>query len=283
MRIALYINQGEKRGVWAGTYWYWNRAEDGILKLPSFKTSEGTLHCYLITGWKTIKGKLYLEAIPWIGENFGDKGKAYISEEIFNALMQQSFTGSYTITKLGEKAGVPIGITAILDHLTYFIRELFHIKPSVTPEPPKPVPPMTVPIEEPSKRELLALEAKKWLGKDVTPQDNVPDGVACVEVLVKVAEPIYPELKGLTYTPVLHSVLKMSPKFKATLTPSRGSIIVSPTEGDNVGHCGIFLSDTEIASNSSKTGRFEKNYTFDSWIHYFRLNKGLHAYIYEPR
>lgn len=128
-RIGLWINQNERRGVWVGSYWYpeFMSPVNGILPLPSFNTAQATLHCWLIVGWTTINGVAYLQGIPWIGENYGDKGIVYVSREIFNALMGQPYTAAYTITKVSSSAPVPIGVTAIIDHLVYFIKNLFHV------------------------------------------------------------------------------------------------------------------------------------------------------------
>lgn len=126
-KIAIWINQGEKRGVWIGTWWYWSTAPEGILQIPSFRISEATLHCWLITGWTTINGKEYLEGIPWIGKYFGDNGKVYVSREIYNALMGQPYTGAFTITKFAGNAPIPVGFAAIVDHLVYFLRSIFYI------------------------------------------------------------------------------------------------------------------------------------------------------------
>lgn len=145
-RIAVWINQAEKRGVWTGTYWYPEFAvpnPNGTLRMPSFNTSFATLHCHLITGWKTIDGAVYLEDISWQGGTYGNKGIVYFSREQYNALMAQPYTGAFTITKYGSDSPVPIGITAIIDQLVYFIRDLFSIKPNISPAPvPQPdVPP----------------------------------------------------------------------------------------------------------------------------------------------
>lgn len=131
-RIGVWINQTEKQGVWAGTFWYAEFAApmNGILPLPSFKTTEATMHCHLITGWKTMNGKVYLEDISWQGENYGDRGKDYISEEIYNALLAQPYTAAFRVTKM-DAAGVPIGIQANIDHVIYllvqFIRNKFGV------------------------------------------------------------------------------------------------------------------------------------------------------------
>ena len=125
VRIALWINQMEKRGVYIGSWWYWGDAPSMELSLPSFKTSDGALHCYLATGWKGND----LEIIPWVGEEAGNKGVFYVSREIFNALMGQPYTGTFSITKVAGQQPIPVGYQAYIDHIVYslnqFIRNLF--------------------------------------------------------------------------------------------------------------------------------------------------------------
>lgn len=129
-RIALWINQAEARSVIVGTWWYWYGTDgNDCLQTPDFITSGASLHCYAITGWKTINGVLYHEAIPWLGMNWGDKGKCYISREIYNKLMTQPYTGAFTISKVGNNQPVPIGMQAYYDHIVYafvqFIRNVY--------------------------------------------------------------------------------------------------------------------------------------------------------------
>lgn len=125
-RIALWINQGEKRGVYVGSWWYpeFNEPENDVLPLPSFNLKYGSLHCYLVSGWRTRRGVVELEVIPWIGKGYGNKGRVYVKREIYNALMSQPWTGAFTITKWGADAPVPVGYRAILDHLVYFLRSI---------------------------------------------------------------------------------------------------------------------------------------------------------------
>lgn len=122
-RIGLWINQNEKRSVIVGTYWYWGEYPETYIPVPSFDTSKASLHCYLITGWSGD----YLEIIPWLGEDSGNKGRFYLSREIYNKLMAQPWTGAFTITKTEGITPIPIGYQAIIDHLIYFIRQLFHL------------------------------------------------------------------------------------------------------------------------------------------------------------
>jgi hypothetical protein len=127
VKVALWINQGEKRGVIVGTWFYRefvfaNSTGNGMALVPSFNTNEASLHCWLITGWKTINGIEYLEGLTWQGQHV-----EYFSKEIYNALLAQPYTGAFTISKLGSATPVPIGLTAIVDHLVYFVRNLFHV------------------------------------------------------------------------------------------------------------------------------------------------------------
>lgn len=128
-KIGIWINQQEKRGVSVGSWWYWGifAKGDGILPSPSFDISQATLHNWLVTGWVTIADVEYLECIPWCGMDSGNNGIVYISRVIFNALMGQPYTGAFTLTKVSSVTPIPIGYQAIIDHLVYFIRNLFGV------------------------------------------------------------------------------------------------------------------------------------------------------------
>jgi hypothetical protein len=60
-----------------------------------------------------------------------------------------------------------------------------------------------------------------------------------------------------------------------------GAIIISPTQGENVGHVGIVstikspLSATTIYSNSSSRGVFSHKFTVGTWKNFYRNRKGL--------
>lgn len=126
VRIALWINQNEKRAVSVGSWWYWGSifVSAGSLPIPSFNTSKAVLHNYAITGWDKEYG---LEVIPWCGMDVGKRGRVYMSREIFNALMAQPYTGAFTIARTPSTGALPIGWQAIVDHLVYFIRNLFRV------------------------------------------------------------------------------------------------------------------------------------------------------------
>lgn len=130
VKIAIWINQFERRGVWVGSWWYPEFAipdAHGILSTPSFNMNQASLHAHLITGWKTINGIEYLESLSWQGMDYGDQGRVYFSREIYNALMQQPYTGAFTQTKLGANAPIPIGYKAVVDQFIYWFRNTFHV------------------------------------------------------------------------------------------------------------------------------------------------------------
>lgn len=129
-RMGLWINQAEKRGVWAGTFWYSefdSPDHNGSLPLPSFDIKRASRHCYLITGWRTLHGIVELELISWQGNEYGKAGLVYMSEEKYDALMAQPYTGAFTVTKVGSNAPIPVGTQAIIDHLIYWVRNLLGV------------------------------------------------------------------------------------------------------------------------------------------------------------
>lgn len=119
--------------------------------------------------------------------------------------------------------------------------------------------------------------SKKYLGKD-----SVPNEVACAESVCLILQQVL-DFPLLPLTSDLHNKLKSDPRFEATYFPSRGCVIVSPNKGDKNGHAGIFITDTRIASNDSKTGKFKGNFTWpENWLAVFGPEgRGLHTYIYK--
>lgn len=127
--------------------------------------------------------------------------------------------------------------------------------------------------------------ALSFIGTDVSEslfgKDFVDDVVACSESVSLVIKELFPDFPIISYTPNLHDFLLKDKRFRQTLTPSKNCIVLSPTEEANIGHVGIFVSDKTIASNDSRTGLFEENYTWESWLRGFKIKKGLHTYLFE--
>lgn len=108
------------------------------------------------------------------------------------------------------------------------------------------------------------------LGTDVTPDDLVPDIVACaitVSTLMNKVDSTFPKVSG-TWT--LYDILVHRKDYEKVNDMTPGTIVISPTGMGNSkklpnGHVGICTRDNKIASNNSDTGLFTENYTLDTW------------------
>ena len=115
---------------------------------------------------------------------------------------------------------------------------------------------------------------------------NINPEVACANVVTGVFELVDDSIFGArgredringTYT--LSDVLSRHPRFKKLNAPLPGCVILSPTgkgKAGTVGHVGfVDLDGKSILSNSSYTGRFERNYTLDSWHKRYTVGFGI--------
>ena len=154
------------------------------------------------------------------------------------------------------------------------------------------MPESTTPAPEPPT-EAIAEAAEAALGTDPTPKDQISDEIACVSSLVAILPPEFGISRNTSYTPDLVKILKASARFKPTYEMKRGSIVVYPTEGLNVGHAMICLEDDDgtisnrntLASNNSFggiKGMWTRNYNRKSARAYFIANKHLKGFIFEP-
>lgn len=148
-----------------------------------------------------------------------------------------------------------------------------------------PVAPVLPPAVPESLAERIAQQAELALNTEPTPLDIIPDEVACVSSLVAVIRPEVLLDPDLAYTPHLVLALGADKRFERVTTPERGVIAVSPTVGSNVGHCAIFLDSERMASNNSfggEKGLWTQNYTWQSWIAYFKIKKKLRIILFKP-
>ena len=135
------------------------------------------------------------------------------------------------------------------------------------------------------RKSLIDL-CKESLGKDVTPDDLVPDSVACaitVSTLIHSLDATFPKVAG---TWSLFDCLEHRKDYEKVPVPIPGSIIISPTgmgkKGTN-GHVGIIMENNVIASNDSNTGKFMQNYTLDTWTARYKDALGYPVLIYKKK
>lgn len=146
------------------------------------------------------------------------------------------------------------------------------------------VTPIKKPTEE-TNREKLYRIAKQNVGVDVSPRDIADDEVGCAESVSMLLEQVYPNFPLILSTVQLTKILREDINFKATLTLQEGNIIISPTGSGNGmvrGHVGIVGRDSVIMSNTSNNGKWEENYTVDTWVKRWRNTGKMPIYVFEP-
>lgn len=122
-----------------------------------------------------------------------------------------------------------------------------------------------------TKGQILYETAVKCLGRDLTPDDTIPDEVDCAETTNAVYKQAFGvEIGGGASTNAMYkALLANTALFKRVTAPLPGDIVISPTGYGNGnlsnGHVGIIGVDGAIMSNSSSTGRFSQNFTQESW------------------
>lgn len=139
-------------------------------------------------------------------------------------------------------------------------------------------------IKSLTMKKTLLQHAQDSLGIDITPDDMIPDTVACaitMSTLLRKVDPTFPLVAG-SWT--LWDILEHRADYARVVVPTPGTIIISPTgtgNGTIPGHVGIFMEDMTIASNDSNTGKFMKNYTLNTWMERYGKKGGFKSYLYK--
>lgn len=134
------------------------------------------------------------------------------------------------------------------------------------------------------RKSLLQL-VEEHIGTDASPSDLAPDELGCAEsvstILNKYESGRFNIVTG-TYS-LLDSLL-MRQDYKQVPVPIPGAIIISATGTSTkkgaVGHTGFVLENGVIASNDSRTGKFLKNYTVDTWNAYYKDKLAFPVYYF---
>ena len=142
-------------------------------------------------------------------------------------------------------------------------------------------------VKETSQR-ILYKTAILCLGKDITPEDRVPDDVACVEVWNKIFQLAF----GFRFSNEVNTYpqfLKLATSNKFRLLnplekPEAGDTIISPTGLGNGslpnGHIGIFGENGRIMSNDSYNKVFLENYSLVTWTERYKRYGGFPILIF---
>ena len=121
---------------------------------------------------------------------------------------------------------------------------------------------------------------RSLVGIDVTPENLASNDVACAESVSKILHLLLGFPLGILSTADLKKELVRSKLFIEVKEPKAGCVVVSPRTKSIVGHTGIYITDKDIVSNDSKSGRMEKNYTTASWKKTFEKGRKLSTFYY---
>lgn len=135
-----------------------------------------------------------------------------------------------------------------------------------------------------AKRPVLYRYALSQLGlsKPGLP-DTAPMDINCVEALNQIGQECFgiPFCEGAS-TITLVMVLNTNKRFRkmSVLDVLPGDIIVSPTEGNRHGHCGIVGENEKIMSNDSAIGIWSDRWDMDKWNAYYERKLNLKVYFF---
>lgn len=119
-------------------------------------------------------------------------------------------------------------------------------------------------------RVRLYRKAVYFLGTDASPNDVAPDEYGCAETVNAIHKAEFGvSVGGDVSTYRMYRALKNNRSFVKVDDPQPGDIVISPTGYGNGnlsnGHVGIVAMNDGIMSNSSVSGKWEKNYTLETW------------------
>src|SRR3990167_8383457 len=133
-----------------------------------------------------------------------------------------------------------------------------------------------------SKRQRILEAARTALGTDASPNNKTSRETACAETVSHIIHPITESIPtDVLSTVELTYYLDQSHEYIDTRLPKEGNIIMSHRKGGQLGHTGIFITPDTIASNDSRTGKFEINYNLDEWAAEMRGKRWLNILIFE--
>ena len=119
----------------------------------------------------------------------------------------------------------------------------------------------------------LYLKGKEYLGKDISATQNEKGCAEAVNFIVK--EATGQEAGGGLSTIRMYNALLANKNFQRVVEPRPGDIIISPTQGQSIGHTGIIsdrISTTNflIMSNRSSDSKWSEHLTLAEWWYKYK-------------
>jgi hypothetical protein len=160
----------------------------------------------------------------------------------------------------------------------------FRLSPSTAAAPAG----FTRPRTKEEVRSLVFRFAKQKVGSadmdsgELSPPETNHGHLACAWAVNRIVNfALGQPIGGGLSTTAMGQVLKSKDIAVDDIEPMAGMIIISPTEGSNIGHVGIRGEGGLIYSNSSSHGQWEQNKTIASWTSYYHDGKGLPVLHYQ--
>ena len=243
---------------------------------------KGFGHAMWIAGW-TEQGLLCVQSA---GMRAGRNGMHVMDRETFNRNVQRF--GAMTVVDLPKDEIRDMLFKGIKDDDNWLKRLLknltaFLSSKKVTVEKKIEVIKAATEIVNPPKMETnsnklykLAIES---IGTDVSPRDIANDEYGCVESVTTMLNKINPNIPVQLSTLAFLKYMRANPQlFKEESGPAKERIVICATGTGNGkvpnGHVGICVDEVDIMSNTSATGKWEKNYTKKLWDNRFVLKGG---------
>lgn len=123
-------------------------------------------------------------------------------------------------------------------------------------------------------------------GRDLS--DVAPDELGCMNAVSNIIREALPELgfPKLTSTRAGYEYFERSVSFVPTDDEDFSILIISPTDGANIGHIGILGKKNApdgsryIMSNNSFTGQWDVTHSLNTWKRYYGERKKLPVLLY---
>lgn len=133
------------------------------------------------------------------------------------------------------------------------------------------------------RRRLIVHKAKQLLGTDFTPDNVVPDELACAQAVTTLLKWCGAMPYVITGTWTLWQYFARSKRFVPVAVPEPGDIAIAPTgtgKPNTIGHVWIVGENGIWYSNSSYTGKWSANYTQKIAEQAYTKEKGIKIYYF---
>lgn len=130
---------------------------------------------------------------------------------------------------------------------------------------------------------LILAEAKKWLGKDASPEGLADNTVACAESVTHILMGIGYIGYTITGTYTLLRALQQAPEWVEVSNPLPGDVILYASgtgNGSIPGHTGIVLENNFVASNNSNTGLWDTHLTLELMRQRYEVQGGFQRHCF---